>query len=49
MTYTSHGHHIPGTILDKDRPKGVARCGGLRFCKVCLKEAGKLNEDKRKE
>ena len=37
--YTSHGHHIPGTIKNDDRPEQVARCGGPRICKVCMREA----------
>lgn len=40
MTYTSHGHHIPGTILDSQRPTLVARCGGVTFCTECAKECG---------
>lgn len=43
--YTSHGHHIPGTIKNDDRPAQVARCGGPGLCKVCMKEAQKaMNE-----
>ena len=40
--YTSHGHHIPGTINNDDRPAQVARCGGPGLCKVCMKEAQKF-------
>lgn len=38
--YTSHGHHIKGTIL-VDRPIGLltARCGGPGMCKECSREA----------
>lgn len=39
MTYTSHGHHIPGTIM-AERPTSVARCGGPALCKQCGREAG---------
>lgn len=36
MTYTRHGHHIKGTVLE-DRPIGLltARCGGPGVCKDC--------------
>ena len=40
--YTSHGHHIPGTIKNNDRPAQVARCGGPGLCKVCMKEVQKF-------
>ena len=36
--YTSHGHHIRGTIKDED-PKSVARCGGPGLCSKCSVEA----------
>lgn len=36
--YTSHGHHIPGTVLD-DNPPPIARCGGPGLCDACSKEA----------
>ena len=32
MAWTRHGHHIPGTVKDDDRPEKVARCGGPRMC-----------------
>lgn len=39
MPYTSHGHHIPGTIIAV-RPSGaVARCGGPQLCNQCAAEA----------
>lgn len=36
MTFTSHGHQIPGTTTEP-RPASmlVARCGGPSFCKQC--------------
>lgn len=37
--YTSHGHQIPGTMVDEERPKSVARCGGPRLCSICSREA----------
>ena len=38
--YTSHGHHIPGTIVEplELRPQ-VARCGGLLNCTLCIKDS----------
>jgi hypothetical protein len=38
--YTSHGHHIKGTVL-MDRPPGLLthRCGGPGLCRECSKEA----------
>jgi hypothetical protein len=38
MAYTSHGHHIPGTIKGSE-PTEIKRCGGLINCKVCKNEA----------
>lgn len=38
MTYTSHGHHIPGTEKDF-LPPVRARCGAISLCEVCRKEA----------
>lgn len=38
--YTSHGHHISGTILDESKPRPpIARCGGPGLCKSCSQEA----------
>lgn len=39
MTYTKHGHHIPGTTLDGERPMAVKRCGGMRLCPECKMDA----------
>lgn len=41
IMYTSHGHHIPGTISDttKDSPPAVIRCGGPNICSICAVEA----------
>lgn len=39
MTYTSHGHHIPGSTRDDEFghiPR--ARCGGVVMCTVCQKD-----------
>lgn len=39
MTYTSHGHYIPGTQVSALPPRQVARCGGPGMCVVCSREA----------
>lgn len=39
MTFTKHGHHIPGTIRDKYNPDSVARCGGTHVCSQCQQDA----------
>lgn len=39
MTFTSHGHHIPGTILAVRPRPSVSRCGGPGLCQVCSAEA----------
>lgn len=41
MTYTSHGHHIPFTFLDEERPKTVEECGGVRMCFTCTMETAR--------
>lgn len=40
MTYTNHGHHIPGSPEDS-LPFGMktARCGGPGLCALCSKES----------
>lgn len=38
MTYTTHGHHIIGTIKTEP-PSKVARCGGPGLCDQCSNEA----------
>lgn len=43
MTYTSHGHHIPGTGRDDERGQVErVRCGGVIICSVCQKEMAKI-------
>lgn len=37
--YTTHGHHIPFTFLDEERPEHQANCGGPRMCPPCTLEA----------
>lgn len=39
MAYTSHGHHIPGTIKGEGTPGERARCGGVGNCTRCTGEA----------
>lgn len=39
MAYTSHGHQIPGTPREHERPKRVSRCGGPLLCPNCANEA----------
>jgi len=38
MAYTRHGHHIPNTYTDA-KERQVARCGGLRMCSECIRDA----------
>lgn len=39
MTYTSHGHHIPGTSRDDELGRvNRHRCGGVPLCTTCVKE-----------
>lgn len=38
MAYTSHGHHIPFTFLEDDKPEKVEECGGVRVCITCTLE-----------
>lgn len=47
MAFTKHGHHIPGTVMPavQDRPKSVARCGGVNWCKQCIAEVEKFKEE----
>lgn len=40
MTYTSHGHHIPGTTRNDEQGQVPrARCGGPAICTVCQKDS----------
>lgn len=39
MTYTSHGHHIPFTYLEAEKPEEVEGCGGVQLCLPCTVEA----------
>jgi hypothetical protein len=40
MAYTSHGHHIPGTLKGEGVTKAnsVARCGGPNMCRRCKQD-----------
>lgn len=39
MSWTRHGHYIPGTTMsDGDRPP-ICRCGGVGLCKACNMDA----------
>lgn len=45
MAFTSHGHHIAGTVLDERlRPAFVARCGGPRLCAKCSYESARVEK-----
>lgn len=37
--YTSHGHHIFSSKLEKHSPEFIARCGGPGLCPTCSIEA----------
>ena len=37
--WTSHGHAIPWMVQSNPRPEKVARCGGVKLCIVCGREA----------
>lgn len=39
MTYTSHGHHIPGSTTDPGDAPPKARCGGPGLCGVCTRQS----------
>lgn len=39
MTFTTHGHHIKGTILSVTARPNIARCGGPGLCDICSTEA----------
>ena len=39
MTYTRHGHHIPGTTTDDERGQvEKTKCGGIALCTDCQKD-----------
>lgn len=39
MAFTRHGHHIPGTVKEDERPSYVARCGGSGLCAQCTHDS----------
>lgn len=49
MTYTTHGHYIPGSPKENDRavPKQMAGCGGVGHCRTCSNEALAWSEQNR--
>lgn len=47
--YTSHGHHIVGTIKGELPSNVVARCGGPKLCNQCFGEALAFNTQKQRE
>jgi hypothetical protein len=41
--WTSHGHPIPGRLLDPaKKPAKVMRCGGTYVCTQCKREVGDM-------
>lgn len=46
MTFTSHGHHVPGTPHTTSLGEVVAGgCGGVRECDECIHEAANIYYD----
>ncbi|UVK64045.1 hypothetical protein SEA_VARDY_80 [Gordonia phage Vardy] len=39
MAFTTHGHHIPGTIVTPPPTPEIEDCLGLSGCSLCSKEA----------
>jgi hypothetical protein len=39
MTYTSHGHYIPGSPEDPQDPPPQKNCGGVGLCGLCSSQA----------
>lgn len=46
MSYTSHGHHIPGTPKDLNPPDRVD-CGGLTMCHTCIRDVVVADKNKK--
>lgn len=40
--YTSHGHHMPGTVEDPRMQPRRVECGGINVCPQCSAEASPL-------
>lgn len=45
MTYTSHGHQIPGSPKEDRMPKYMMACGGPGVCQICAGEALQWTEE----
>lgn len=46
MTFTSHGHHVPGTPHTASLGEVAAGgCGGVRSCDVCIHESAQIYYD----
>jgi hypothetical protein len=43
VAYTNHGHHVPGTSAD-GKPDRVARCGGPKYCRTCIRDISVILE-----
>lgn len=37
--YTTHGYHIPGTVVEYPMPHIAVFCGGVRKCTICIGQA----------
>ncbi|QEQ93558.1 hypothetical protein SEA_GIRLPOWER_59 [Streptomyces phage GirlPower] len=44
MAYTSHGHAIPGSPVEKGPKPDAARCGGLTICPRCRAEVKEFHD-----
>lgn len=42
MAWTSHGHHVPGTVLGELTPTSRHRCGGPLRCSLCKAEVTRI-------
>jgi hypothetical protein len=42
MAWTSHGHHVPGSIRNGFAPTTRARCGGPLLCAICKAEVTRI-------
>lgn len=38
MAFTRHGHHIPGSPSDEDKPEQETPCGGIVMCRICASD-----------
>ncbi|QDM56566.1 hypothetical protein SEA_ESKETIT_65 [Streptomyces phage Esketit] len=44
MAYTSHGHEIPGSPVEKGPKPDATQCGGPRFCPRCRAEVKEFRD-----